>query len=73
MNENYQANYVFLYDTGAVPMDEPVDILAESDDDAIEIAKERVENWNNYNDVPVELVSVCRCDEYWDDVETIYN
>ena len=69
---NYQANYVFLYDTGPVPMDEPVDIVAESDDDAIGIAKERVENWNNYNDYPVELVSVSLCDEYWDEVKQIY-
>jgi len=53
-------------------MDEPTDILADSDKDAIGMAKERVENWNNYNDVPVELVSVCRCDEHWDEVEQIY-
>ena len=56
MENNYQANYVFLYDTEAVPVDEPYDIIAESDDDAIWIAKERVENWNNYYDIPVQLV-----------------
>lgn len=53
-------------------MDEPVDIVAESDDDAIGIAKERVENWNNYNDYPIELISVSLCDEYWDEVKQIY-
>ena len=73
MENNYQANYVFLYDTEAVPVDEPYDIIAESDDDAIWIAKERVENWNNYYDIPVQLVYVSRCNEYWDEVEVIYH
>ena len=72
MENNYQANYVFLYDTGAVPADEPYDIIAESDDDAIWIAKERVENWDNYYDIPVQLVYVSRCNEYWDEIEQIY-
>ena len=72
MENNYQANYVFLYDTEAVPVDEPYDIIAESDDDAIWIAKERVENWNNYYDIPVQLVHVSRCNEYWDEREQIY-
>ena len=72
MENNYQANYVFLYDTEAVPVDEPYDIIAESDDDAIWIAKERVENWNNYYDIPVQLVYVSRCNEYWDEIEQIY-
>ena len=72
MENNYQANYVFLYDTEAVPVDEPYDIIAESDDDAILIAKERVENWNNYYDIPVQLVYVSRCNEYWDEIEQIY-
>ena len=71
MENNYQANYVFLYDTEAVPVDEPYDIIAESDDDAIWIAKERVENWNNYYDIPVQLVYVSRCNEYWDEIEQI--
>ena len=73
MENNYQANYVFLYDTEAVPVDEPYDIIAESDDDAIWIAKERVENWNNYYDIQVQLVYVSRCNEYWDEVEVIYH
>lgn len=73
MENNYQANYVFLHDTGAVPMGEPCDIIAESDDDAIWMAKERVENWDNYYDIPVRLVYVSRCDEYWDEVEVIYH
>lgn len=73
MENNYQANYVFLHDTGAVSMEEPYDIIAESDDDAIWIAKERVENWDNYYDIPVQLVYVSRCDEYWDEVEVIYH
>ena len=72
MENNYQANYVFLYDTEAVPVDEPYDIIAESDDDAIWIAKERVENWNNYYDIPVQLVYVSRCNEYCDEIEQIY-
>ena len=72
MENNYQSNYVFLYDTEAVPVDEPYDIIAESDDDAIWIAKERVENWNNYYDIPVQLVYVSRCNEYWDEIEQIY-
>ena len=72
MENNYQANYVFLYDTEAVPVDEPYDIIAESDDDAIWIAKERVENWNNYYDIQVQLVYVSRCNEYWDEIEQIY-
>ena len=72
MENNYQANYVFLYDTEAVPVDEPYDIIAESDDDAIWIAKDRVENWNNYYDIPVQLVYVSRCNEYWDEIEQIY-
>ena len=72
MENNYQANYVFLYDTEAVPVDEPYDIIAESDDDAIWIAKERVENWDNYYDIPVQLVYVSRCNEYWDEIEQIY-
>ena len=72
MENNYQANYVFLYDTGAVPVYEPYDIIAESDDDAIWIAKERVENWDNYYDIPVQLVYVSRCNEYWDEIEQIY-
>ena len=72
MENNYQANYVFLYDTEAVPVDEPYYIIAESDDDAIWIAKERVENWNNYYDIPVQLVYVSRCNEYWDEIEQIY-
>ena len=72
MENNYQANYVFLYDTGAVPVDEPYDIIAEYDDDAIWIAKERVENWDNYYDIPVQLVYVSRCNEYWDEIEQIY-
>ena len=72
MENNYQANYVFLYDTEAVPVDEPYDIIAESDDEAIWIAKERVENWNNYYDIPVQLVYVSRCNEYWDEIEQIY-
>ena len=72
MENNYQANYVFLYDTEAVPVDEPYDIIAESDDDAIWIAKERVENWNNYYDIPVQLVYVSRCNEYWDEIDQIY-
>ena len=72
MENNYQANYVFLYDTEAVPVDEPYDIIAESDDDAIWISKERVENWNNYYDIPVQLVYVSRCNEYWDEIEQIY-
>ena len=72
MENNYQANYVFLYDTEAVPVDEPYDIIAESDDDAIWIAKERVENWNNCYDIPVQLVYVSRCNEYWDEIEQIY-
>ena len=72
MENNYQANYVFMYDTEAVPVDEPYDIIAESDDDAIWIAKERVENWNNYYDIPVQLVYVSRCNEYWDEIEQIY-
>ena len=72
MENNYQANYVFLYDTEAVPVDEPYDIIAESDDDAIWIAKERVENWNNYYDIPVQLVYVSRCNKYWDEIEQIY-
>ena len=72
MENNYQANYVFLYDTEAVPVDEPYDIIAESDDDAIWIAKERVENWNNYYDIPVQLVYVSRCNEYGDEIEQIY-
>ena len=72
MENNYQANYVFLYDTEAVPVDEPYDIIAESDDDAIWIANERVENWNNYYDIPVQLVYVSRCNEYWDEIEQIY-
>lgn len=73
MENNYQANYVFLYDTGEVTIDEPYDIIAESDDDAIWIAKERVENWDNYYDIPVQLVYVSRCNEYWDEVEVIYH
>ena len=73
MENNYQANYVFLYDTEAVPVDEPYDIIAESDDDAIWIAKERVENWDNYYDIQVQLVYVSRCNEYWDEVEVIYH
>lgn len=73
MENNYQANYLFLYDTGAVHMDEPYDIIAESDEDAIWMAKEYVENWSNYNDYPVELVYVSRCNEYWDEVEVIYH
>lgn len=72
MENNYQANYVFMYDTGSVPVDEPYDIIAESDDDAIWISKERVENWNNYYDIPVQLVYVSRCNEYWDEIEQIY-
>ena len=72
MENNYQANYVFLYDTEAVPVDEPYDIIAESDDDAIWIAKEHVENWDNYYDIPVQLVYVSRCNEYWDEIEQIY-
>ena len=72
MENNYQANYVFMYDTGEVPVYEPYDIIAESDDDAIWIAKERVENWNNYYDIPVQLVYVSRCNEYWDEIEQIY-
>ena len=72
MENNYQANYVFMYDTGAVTIDEPYDIIAESDDDAIWIAKERVENWDNYYDVQVRLVYVSKCNEYWDEVEIIY-
>ena len=72
MENNYQANYVFLYDTEAVPVDEPYDIIAESDDDAIWISKERVENWENYYDIPVQLVYVSRCNEYWDEIEQIY-
>ena len=72
MENNYQANYVFLYDTEAAPVDEPYDIIAESDDDAIWIAKERVENWDNYYDIPVQLVYVSRCNEYWDEIEQIY-
>ena len=72
MENNYQANYVFLYDTEAVPVDEPYDIIAESDDDAIWIAKERVENWDNYYDIQVQLVYVSRCNEYWDEIEQIY-
>ena len=72
MENNYQANYVFMHDTVAVPMEEPCDIIAESDDDAIFIAKERVDNWDNYYDVPVCLVYVSRCNEYWDEVEIIY-
>ena len=56
MENNYQANYVFMHDAGAVPMEEPYDIIAESDDDAIWMAKERVDNWDNYYDVPVCLV-----------------
>ena len=72
MENNYQANYVFLYDTVAVPVDEPYDIIAESDDDAIWIAKERVENWDNYYDIPVQLVYVSICNEYWDEIEQIY-
>ena len=72
MENNYQANYVFLHDTGTVPMNEPCDIIAESDDDAIVIAKERVKNWDNYYDIPVQLVSVSRCNEYWDEIEQIY-
>ena len=73
MENNYQANYVFLYDTEAVPVDEPYDIIAESDDDAIWIAKERVDNWDNYYDIPVQLMYVSRCNEYWDEVEVIYH
>ena len=72
MENNYQANYVFLHDTGAVHMEEPCDIIAESDDDAIWIAKERVENWDNYYDIPVQLLYVSRCNEYWDEIEQIY-
>ena len=72
MENNYQANYVFLHDTGAVPMEEPYDIIAESDEDAIGIAKERVDNWDNYYDFPVRLVYVSKCNEYWDEVEVIY-
>ena len=73
MENNYQANYVFMHDAGAaVPMEQPYDIIAESDDDAIEIAKERVENWDSYYDIPVRLVYVSRCNEYWDEVEVIY-
>ena len=72
MENNYQANYVFMYDAGAVPMEETYDIIAESDDDAIWIAKERVDNWDNYYDVPVCLVYVSRCNEHWDEVEIIY-
>ena len=72
MENNYQANYVFLYDTGAVPVYEPYDIIAESDDDAIWISKERVENWENYYDIPVQLVYVSRCNEHWDEIEQIY-
>ena len=72
MENNYQANYVFLYDTEAVPVDEPYDIIAESDDDAIWIAKERVDNWDNYYDIPVQLMYVSRCNEYWDEIEQIY-
>ena len=72
MENKYQANYVFLHDTGSVPMEEPYDIIAESDDDAIWIAKERVDNWDDYYDVPVCLVYVSRCNEYWDEVEIIY-
>lgn len=53
-------------------MEEPYDIIAESDDDAIGIAQERVENWGNYYDVPVRLVYVSKCNEYWDEVEVIY-
>ena len=73
MENNYQANYVFLYDTGAVPMDEHYEFIAESYDDAIWMAKEYVENWDNYNDYPVELVYVSRCNEYWDEVEVVYH
>ena len=73
MENNYKANYVFLYDTEAVPVDEPYDIIAESDDDAIWIAKERVDNWDNYYDIPVQLMYVSRCNEYWDEVEVIYH
>lgn len=73
MENNYQANYVFLHDTGAVPMEETLrDIIAESDEDAIGIAQERVENWDNYYDIPVRLVYVSKCNEYWDEVEVIY-
>ena len=72
MENNYQANYVFLYDTEAVPVDEPYDIIAESDDDAIWIANERVENCNNYYDITDQLVYVSRCNEYWDEIEQIY-
>ena len=72
MENKYQANYVFLHDTGSVPMEEPCDIIAESDDDAIWIAKERVDNWDDYYDVPVCLVYVSRCNEYWDEAEIIY-
>ena len=72
MENNYQANYVFMYDAGAVPMEEPYDIIAASDDDAIWIAKERVDNWADSYDVPVCLVYVSRCNEYWYEVEIIY-
>lgn len=30
MENNYQANYVFLHDTGAVPMEEPYEILLQN-------------------------------------------